>query len=217
MLSTLLLIVSDQLPDGLRNPKCLAISQFISDAVDYQKNGSRVNLDAVRVIPEYSPRRKPDFLGSKALLGSNDPRRRFYESQSVLGELFRMMTKFKLANFTTDNSRLRDAVATRLPPRIAFHHELDEVVGIFLKRFRKRLWQLFCSCQDVVASEVKLFAVYVKKKKGEDGEDKEGLLDVQIQMQNIIDDVFVDLFDACSAFINTNMDESKNTMYQKAW
>jgi hypothetical protein len=47
MLSSLLLILSDRLRDGTRDPRCIIIAELISTALDYPKTGIKVSEESI--------------------------------------------------------------------------------------------------------------------------------------------------------------------------
>jgi RNA dependent RNA polymerase len=95
-------ILADQLPDGTKSSECLKLAALHSTAVDFSKTGIPVDL---KEIPR-SPLFRPDFMApgastkvEKGILmrelmsqdpDETDPRGyRYYESEKVLGTLYR--------------------------------------------------------------------------------------------------------------------------------
>lgn len=77
------MIISDQSEQGIFDPDCLKLGDLHSDAVDYPKSGQPVSLDK---IPKLKFKAKPDWNAPETLISDSA---NFYESQKVIGRLFR--------------------------------------------------------------------------------------------------------------------------------
>src|SRR5882762_10806377 len=78
------LIIADQSAKGILDQKCLDLGQIHSDAVDYPKSGTPVN---VNTVPK-TDKRKPDWNAPETV-DLDDSENSFYESSRAIGKLFR--------------------------------------------------------------------------------------------------------------------------------
>lgn len=86
--------IADQADQGTRDDLCLELVALHSDAVDYPKTGVPVSIDQ---LPRAPNRIKPDFMCPE-----HHERREgddYYESQKVLGKLFRQIPAEKIDIF----------------------------------------------------------------------------------------------------------------------
>lgn len=81
IVSTNFLFIADQ--KGIFHQHCLTLAQLHSWAVDFPKNGNPVPL---KDIPTPASRIKPDWYAPEVITGREAD---FYESQSILGKMFR--------------------------------------------------------------------------------------------------------------------------------
>ncbi|KAJ3069714.1 hypothetical protein HDU98_007219 [Podochytrium sp. JEL0797] len=85
------LILADSLPGGVKHPSCILLSEMASTAVDFAKTGVAANFhNAPRCFV------KPDFL-----CRPNERPRGLYESQRVMGLMFRDRELNRLLNAST--------------------------------------------------------------------------------------------------------------------
>ncbi|THH12039.1 hypothetical protein EW146_g7842 [Bondarzewia mesenterica] len=75
----------DQSRDGTQDPRCIALAELCSHAVDYPKNGIPVDLDKIN-LPRMLIPFKPDWKKAE-ISGPRDAD--FYESDRALGHMFR--------------------------------------------------------------------------------------------------------------------------------
>ena len=80
------LATADRYRDGVRDPRCTALAELHSRAVDYNKSGQPAVMP-----PNLRPRERPHFLGSKT--------GKTYKSITVLGKLY---DRVELVDFTPD-------------------------------------------------------------------------------------------------------------------
>lgn len=78
------LLLADKHVDGTFSADCLRLAELHSDAVDFPKTGTPVN---VRELPRADNSFKPDFLAAEYQANRVD--KDFYPSPKVLGQLFR--------------------------------------------------------------------------------------------------------------------------------
>ncbi|CAI7574454.1 unnamed protein product [Penicillium pancosmium] len=69
---------ADQLPDGIRDDKCIRLARLHSDAVDYNKTGG-----AAVMTRDLVPSRWPHFMERRGALSKKD-----YHSKKILGQLY---------------------------------------------------------------------------------------------------------------------------------
>jgi len=77
------LIIADQSPKCIFDESCLTLAQLHSDAVDYPKSGTPIELER---IPKLKFKAKPDWIAPETI---NQGSGQFYPSQRALGKLFR--------------------------------------------------------------------------------------------------------------------------------
>lgn len=116
-IATLHQILADQAPDGTKSSDCLGLAALHSTAVDFSKTGIRVDL---REIPR-SPLYRPDFMAPSAstkiekglvdrdLTDQNRDKTqsrgyRYYESQNILGILYRSIDEEAFFEELEDNT-----------------------------------------------------------------------------------------------------------------
>jgi hypothetical protein len=209
VLSTLLLTLSDILPQGLKDPRCIKLSQLISDAVDFPKNGGGVNLDILRLSPEYSPRRHPHFLLEKTRKYSSDPRRHDYESQKLLGVLFNMMTQFYMDLGTADNKALIGALIPINPGK----PELTKFISDCLDAARLKFWLAFKSWNKDAYTEAELFNLYIRGPSlRQDSSNYD--YNVYVQMKDLFHQCFSYMISECRSAALIKKDEE---VYQQVW
>lgn len=103
------LIIADKQKAGVNHPDCLKLAQMASTAVDFPKTGVKVDKNE---LPRSSPIR-PDFLapGPRVFVekeriveenenlddeyGENDTGMQYYESEKILGRLYRAIDEKK--------------------------------------------------------------------------------------------------------------------------
>jgi RNA-dependent RNA polymerase len=76
------LIISDQSPKGVEDPRCILLAELHSDAVDFPKSGTPVPLGKV---PKLLLKIKPDWSAGEM---SSDTAK-FHKSAKALGQLYR--------------------------------------------------------------------------------------------------------------------------------
>jgi hypothetical protein len=84
LVATNWLIIADQ-KGNITNPECLKLAKLHSDAVDYQKTGRKVELDAIPKVK--LP--KPDWSRPETMDSMVDQDGRYYQSNTALGKLTR--------------------------------------------------------------------------------------------------------------------------------
>jgi len=90
------LIIADQSSECIFDESCLTLAQLHSDAVDYPKSGTPVELGR---IPKLKIKQKPDWIAPET---ANLDSARYYESKSALGRLFRAV-ELPAVRTTVDN------------------------------------------------------------------------------------------------------------------
>lgn len=78
------LVTADQSDKHILDPDCLTLAQLHSDAVDYQKSGQSVAWER---IPKQKSKTRPDWNAPETV--DAEASKNFYESQRVIGRLFR--------------------------------------------------------------------------------------------------------------------------------
>ncbi|KAH9071049.1 RdRP-domain-containing protein [Lactarius deliciosus] len=116
-------IIVDQSKDGVFDDKCMKLAELCSKAVDYAKNGKRVDLRGN--LPNTLIRFKPDWHKAE-VTGARDLD--YYVSDRALGELFRKIDLYDptepLRGFPTtppgDIAPLDDAISRALKPLVRY-------------------------------------------------------------------------------------------------
>ncbi|KAH8995448.1 RdRP-domain-containing protein [Lactarius akahatsu] len=117
------IIIADQSKDGVFDDKCMKLAELCSKAVDYAKNGKRVDLRGN--LPKTLIRFKPDWHKAE-VTGARDLD--YYVSDRALGELFRKIDLYDptepLQGFPTtppgDIAPLDDAISRALKPLVRY-------------------------------------------------------------------------------------------------
>ncbi|KAF5392927.1 hypothetical protein D9757_001219 [Collybiopsis confluens] len=126
LLSDRLLVIADQSEKGFFDPDCVKLAHKCSQAVDYPKNGIRVER---KNIPRALIRAKPDWKAAEVV---KDRKFDYYESNRILGYMYRAIEPKEVTlpdewtvslkpaplPFPTDSISLLlfDAVFQHLPP-----------------------------------------------------------------------------------------------------
>ncbi|KAI9446032.1 RdRP-domain-containing protein [Lactarius indigo] len=117
------IIIADQSKDGVFDDRCMKLAELCSKAVDYAKNGKRVDLRGN--LPKTLIRLKPDWHKAE-VTGARDLD--YYVSDRALGELFRKIDLYDptepLRGFPTtppgDIAPLDDAISRALKPLVHY-------------------------------------------------------------------------------------------------
>jgi hypothetical protein len=86
--------ISDQSKDGVKDPQCIKLAELFSLAVDFPKHGSLVTIP-----PEIKSIKYPDFMGKTRL--------ECYESQKIIGKMYRKCKSVFADEFLTRNSTIQ--------------------------------------------------------------------------------------------------------------
>ncbi|KAH9018115.1 RdRP-domain-containing protein [Lactarius pseudohatsudake] len=117
------IIIADQSKDGVFDDRCMKLAELCSKAVDYAKNGKRVDLRGN--LPKTLIRFKPDWHKAE-VTGARDLD--YYVSDRALGELFRKIDLYDptepLRGFPVtppgDVAPLDDAISRALKPLVRY-------------------------------------------------------------------------------------------------
>ncbi|VDB94249.1 unnamed protein product [Peniophora sp. CBMAI 1063] len=112
LVATQWLMIADQSEEGIFDPDCLTLSQLHSDAVDFPKSGTAVQVDR---IPRLKFKEKPDWSAAETINLENSTA--YYESQRAIGKLFR---RIELADGKSkrENRRQRERVRRTRAQRV---------------------------------------------------------------------------------------------------
>ncbi|KAI9452162.1 RdRP-domain-containing protein [Russula earlei] len=117
------IIIADQSTDGVFDSRCIALAAMCSQAVDYAKNGTPVDLQ--NNLPRPLIKYKPDWE-KKEVTGGREVD--YYESDRALGLLYR---KIKL----NDPKEPVEGILTESPGETA---PLEDVISRVLRRYVRR-------------------------------------------------------------------------------
>ncbi|KAI6122348.1 RNA dependent RNA polymerase-domain-containing protein [Pisolithus croceorrhizus] len=95
LVSTKHIVIADQSKEGSLDPACLKLAELHSRAVDYPKNGNKVEMHR---LPRDLVPFKPDWHESEQPNQSNNRRVDYYESSRALGYLYRNIKLEELSN-----------------------------------------------------------------------------------------------------------------------
>ncbi|KAG5722151.1 putative RNA-dependent RNA polymerase 1 [Termitomyces sp. T112] len=121
LLSDRLLVIADQSKYGIRDENCLWLAELCSQAVDYPKQGNKVDIDNDR-LPRTLIRCKPDWHAAEVV----SPRHTdYYESDRALGILYRSITwknpETESVNQDSQQPPLTDPISDRLKRFVKAH------------------------------------------------------------------------------------------------
>lgn len=121
LLSVRQLIIADQSEDGVFDKDCMKLSRLCSLAVDYPKNGNKVDIDGN--LPSTLIREKPDWQQAEVV----DPDKLdYYDSDRALGHLYRnqdlevetLKEEPSLPAAEIDSSIVMDPISVALGPMV---------------------------------------------------------------------------------------------------
>jgi len=102
------LIIADQSQYGIYDTDCITLAHLHSDAVDYPKSGRAVELSA---IPKLKFKIRPDWNAPETI---NPDSSNYYQSQKIIGKLFRAIELDEIPASRRPRRRTRRTMSRRM-------------------------------------------------------------------------------------------------------
>jgi len=119
------LIIADQSQDGIYDTDCITLAHLHSDAVDYPKSGRAVELSA---IPKLKFKVKPDWNAPETI---NPDSSNYYQSQKIIGKLFRAIELDEVSASSRPRRRTRRTMSRRTQDHLSIYQLKDPNSAVF--------------------------------------------------------------------------------------